>query len=131
MAKKKSRPSATEYVAKMDIPENRRQWLAEVAAQFDAKDFLPTIGEVRRFCGAYGVDPPASMTRSNVMPRMFKFISAMDKEEVSEILDSGMFSGPVQLGPIADAIREAGRARRESSWGTDAARSMRTAAERR
>ena len=117
---KKSRPrlTASEYVVKMDVAEDRRQWLTEVAGQFDAKSFLPTSGDVRRFCGMYGVPAPGSMARGSAIPRVFKFIGKMARDEVSEMLDSGMFSGPAQLGPIADAIRDAGRARRSGSLDT-------------
>ena len=110
--KRRPRPTASEYVVKMEVAEDRRQWLSEVAEQFDTKSFLPTSSDVRRFCGIYGVPAPGSMARGSAIPRVFRFIGTMDRDEVSEMLDSGMFSGPAQLGPIADAIREAGRARR-------------------
>ena len=113
--KRRPRLTASEYVVKMDIAEDRRQWLTEVAGQFDAKSFLPTSG----MCGGsaacteslHRVRWPAAVRSEGV-----QVLGTMDRDEVSEMLDSGLFSGPAQLGPIADAIRETGRERRSVPW---------------
>ena len=71
---------------------------------------MPTFGDIRIFCEVYGIDEPASKSRASAIPRIFKFIATMSSDEVQGILDDGMFSGPSRVGPIADAIRENGRA---------------------
>ena len=129
--KGRRKPAATEYVSKLVLSDEDRDLLMELAERFQEKSFLPTVGDIRDFCEIHGVGGPASRSRVAAVPRVFGFLAAMNTDDLRRVLDSDAFSGPAQLGPIADAIREAGRARREGSWGTDAARSMRTAAERR
>ena len=108
--KKRHALSAQEYVANMDQYLETRPAISELAKRFEEKTFLPTIGDIRNFCQAYGIDEPASKSRASAIPRVFKCMAAMSTEEVRRILDGGMFSGPSRLGPIADAIRENGRA---------------------
>ena len=109
MSKSKRRPTAPEYVSKMDLPRNQRQMLTEVAESFQNKSFLPTAGDIRNFCELYGIQGPAPRARAGAVPRLFRFLATMDPDEVRGLLRGGMFSGPARLGPIADAIRAAGR----------------------
>ena len=110
--KKKAKVVATEYVANMEFSsEEKKMVLADMAEQFESKCFLPTFGDIRNFCEMYRIDVPASKSRASVIPRLFKFVSEMEPEEVRKMLDDGMFSGPSRLGPIADAIRRNGRTR--------------------
>lgn len=108
--KKRKAVSAQEYVSKMDQDPGKSAVLSELAKRFQEKSFLPTLGDIRDFCQVYGIDEPASKSRASAIPRVFKFMATMSSEEVRGILDDGMFSGPSRLGPVADAIRENGRA---------------------
>ena len=112
LRKAKPKPTAPAYVAKMELPADKQQAVGELAERFERKDFLPSFGSVAHFCEAYGVDAPASRTRASAIPRVFKFIADLDDAEIQKISDSGMFAGPSRLGPIADAIRQNGRAAR-------------------
>ncbi len=102
--------SAPEYVAKMDFIAERRPAMSELAKRFHEKTFLPSFGDVRRFCESYGIDAPASNSRAGAIPRVFKFMATMDRDEIQRIVDYQLFSGPSRLGPIAEAIRANGRA---------------------
>ena len=118
MSKKKPRkrapkPNAAEYAAKMELPSDKQAAVVALAERFERKAFLPTFGDVVNFCETYGIDVPASRTRVNAIPRVFKFLANdMDANEVQSILDYELFSGPSRLGPLADAIRRNGRASR-------------------
>ena len=101
--------SAVDYVRGMDIPTDRAKVIARAAEEFERRTFLPTVGDVRSFCEAYGIEQPKSRARASSIPRIFKFLLTVDAAEVNSILDDRMFSGPTELGPIADAIR--GRAK--------------------
>lgn len=107
----KPKVTAPQYVSKMDLPIDKEPLVAAVAERFQGKAFLPTIGDIGNFCQIYGIDMPASRTRANAIPRLFKFIAAMESDDISRLLNDGAFSGPSRLGPIADAIRRNGRAR--------------------
>ena len=113
--KKRAKVNAPEYVAKMELSSKKKPIAAELANRFENKTFLPTFGDIRNFCQIYGIDEPASKSRASAIPRVFKFIATMETDEIQRILDDGMFSGPSQLGPIADAIRRNGRATRTYS----------------
>ena len=108
--KKKASPTASEYVSKMQMPPEKESALLEIASRFQDKTFLPTSGEISNFCRIHSIDEPASKSRSNFIPRIFKFIATMELDDIQKILDDQMFSGPSRLGPIADAIRNNGRA---------------------
>lgn len=113
--KKRAKPNALEYVAKIELSSEKGPKVVELAKRYENKAFLPTFGDIRNFCQIYRIDEPASKSRANSMPRIFKFISSMETNELQRILDEEMFSGPSRLGPIADEIRRSGRLARSNT----------------
>lgn len=111
----KPRRTAIEYVRKMDLPAERAELIGRAAEAFKQRDFLPTMGDVRSFCETYGIEEPKSKSRVDGIPRIFKFLVTMQLSDIQRMLDDGMFSGPAELGPIADAIRGKAREYRESA----------------
>lgn len=101
----KPKVTAAEYVRKMELPLEKAVLVSELAERFQQKSFLPTFGDVASFCQKYEMELPASKTRANAIPRIFKFIAEMETSEIQSILDYGLFSGPSKLRPISDAIR--------------------------
>ena len=101
----KRRVSAVEYVETMEIPAESVEVIRRAAEEFERRTFLPTVGDIRTFCEVYGIEEPKSKTRVSGIRRIFKFLVTMDVAEVKTMLDDRMFSGPAELGPIADAIR--------------------------
>ena len=112
-----SRPKITapEYVKRMELPAEKSATVTELAERFHRKSFLPTFGDIASFCEMYRIELPASRSRVNAIRRIFKFIAAMEADEIQRILDDEMFSGPSRLGPIADAIRNYGSAESQRS----------------
>ena len=96
--KRNLRITAPQYVAKMDIPSEKRSSVVELARRFDHKSFLPTTGDIANFCHIYRLDKPASKSRASAIPRVFKHIASMDADSIQRILNEGMFSGPSRLG---------------------------------
>ena len=107
---KQRRRSAGDYVQGMKAPEERTLTIRRAAEEFERRAFLPTLGDVRVFCGVYGIEEPRS--RADGIPRIFQFLATMDVAEVEKILDDRVYSGPAQLGPIAAAIRNKAREHR-------------------
>ena len=105
-ASPRRRPSAEDYLGRLELTPARTRLLARAAQAFDERLFLPTLGEVRRFCETYGMEEPRAHSRNGAIPRIFRFLATMNPAEVEKILDDGLFAGPTRLGPIADAIRE-------------------------
>ena len=110
--RRKTKITALEYVAKMDLTADRRPAVQALAERFEEKSFLPTCADIRDFCGTYNIEAPASKSRVSAIARIFKFVATMDAGELRRLLDENAFSGPSRLGPIAEAIRQNGRAAR-------------------
>ena len=113
----KRRRSAVEYIQAMEVPPERATAVRRAAEEFERRAFLPTLSEVRIFYETYGIKIPRSKSRSSEIPRIFKFLVTMEATDLERMLDDGMFSGPVSLGPIADAIRGKAKEHREAAIG--------------
>jgi len=98
----------------MDMAAERAEVIGRAAREFERRTFLPTLGDIRSFCEVYGIEQPNWKSRVSCIPRIFKFLATMDTSDVEKILNDRMFSGPVELGPIADAIRVKSREMRAS-----------------
>ena len=105
--------NAVEYVRKLDLSEEKEDVIGRAAREFERGTFLPTRGDIKHFCEAYGVDELKSASRAAGVPRIFRFLKEMEVAEIEKILDEQLFSGPAELGPIAEAIRGRARQRRE------------------
>lgn len=115
--RRSGRAEATEYVGKMDIDDGRRPAVLTLAERFETKSFLPSCGDISNFCTIYGIAEPASKSRAAAIPRVFKHLATMDAEDVEALVTNNAFSGPSQLGPISEAIRQHGRAARSARVG--------------
>ena len=51
----RSRPSASRYVAKLELAPEKRTMVIELASRFEVKTFVPTIGDARNFFRFYGI----------------------------------------------------------------------------
>ncbi len=109
------RLTAVEYVEKMDMPAERAEVIGRAAEEFERRVFLPTLGDIRSFCQTYGIEEPRSKSRVGGVPRVFKFLTTMEVAEVKRMLDDRLFSGPAELGPIAEAIRGKAKQYREAA----------------
>ena len=110
----KQRLSAVDYVQAMAVPADQAAIVRRAAEEFEQKAFLPTLGDMQSFCDVFGIEEPRSKSRASGIPRIFRFLVTMDVAEVERILDEQVFSGPVTLGPIADAIRDKAKEHREA-----------------
>jgi len=97
--------SATIYVDKMTLPQNKVEVMMCAAQRFEDGGFLPSIADIREFCRIYKVGLGKSASRASAIPRVFTFLATLDTAEITKLLNEGAFSGPARLGPLADAIR--------------------------
>jgi hypothetical protein len=115
--------SPTELVRDLEITGGKRTILLDLAAMFEAKDFLPTSSDVRNFLKRRGVEPSKSTTRAQQFRPLLPVLSQMSEESLEKLKRQGARSGVADLGPISDAIREVGASRHEASTGGDEVRS--------
>ncbi len=113
----KAKPTALDYIDRMDVENTKKAALVELGRRFQKKTFLPNFGDIRNFCQIYGIEEPASKSRTSAMPRIFEFIASMSVGDIKRMVDEDMFSGPSRLGPIAEAIRRSGRASKRREMG--------------
>ena len=109
--RRKAKITATRFVLKLEVSSEARCLLEELATKYENKEFLPTVGEIRNFCEIHGIDVPNSFSRVAAVPRVFKYLSQLDLQEIQSMLRSNSFSGPTRLGPIAEAIRRTSKQR--------------------
>ena len=107
----REKPNAVTCVGRMELPADRRSVLAEAATRYNDKAFLPIAADIRDFCENRRIPGTPPKSRAAAIPRLFGFMAMTEAGAVQEILDSGYYSGPSRLGPIADAIRELSRER--------------------
>ncbi len=115
--RRKKKLTAARFVSKLETSLETKHLLEEFANKYDNKEFLPTIGEIRNFCAIHGINIPTSFSRSVMVPRIFKHLSQLESEKIQFMLRTESFSGPTQLAPIAEAIRQSSNFRLNSSLG--------------
>ncbi len=101
-----ARVSKADGSQSLEVPAEQGAVLRRATKEFEQRVFLSTLNDIRNFCEAYaGSRNRGRKSRASGIPRVFKFLVTMDVADVERMLDDRMFSGPAQLGPIADAIR--------------------------
>lgn len=109
--RRKVKITASAFVSKLEVSTEARSLLEELATRYENKEFLPTVGEIRNFCTIHGIDVSTSISRVAAVPRIFKYLSRLDSQEIQSMLRTNSYSGPTQLGPIAEAIRRTSKQR--------------------
>jgi len=105
----RARKNACDYVNGMNSVISKKQRLLVLARLFDEKRFLPAMGDIRNLFEAYGAELVKIGTRQNAIPPIFQFLSSMSEDRLDRIVNEGAFSGPSELGPIAEAIKARSR----------------------
>jgi hypothetical protein len=100
---------ASEQVARAQLPHAQEATLRELAVLFDRKQFLPSVSDVREFLIMMGETPGTMKDRSEAFRRVLKVLSELPPERLERLANSGLHSGPSQLGPLSDAISAAAR----------------------
>lgn len=121
--KRSMRKTATEYVTEMSVPAVHKEKLLALARQFEDNKFLPSTADIRNLFHALGTTAGSIKARQAAIPMVFKLLASCPTDRLDKILSQGLFSGPAELGPIADAIKATGAERRSAKsqqvFGTD------------
>ena len=102
-----NRPNAVIIAEKINMPEEKKALILNIAAQFERKSFLPTISDVRNFLEMRGQDARGIKQRAETFRKIIKILVDMSDEGLEKIIRSRRNSGPSQLGPLSDAIKAA------------------------
>lgn len=117
-SRRSKRPTAVDYVAKLDSADREDMNLLEIASRFDRRDFLPSMGDVREFLSMQGQEPTQMKDRSDAFRRILPVLQRLPRERLEHLANSASYSGPARLGPLSDAIRATGDALRRSENAT-------------
>lgn len=109
--KKMEKPTASALASKISLPPEQKRLIQSLAERYDAKLFLPTAGDIRYFFEMHSEVPPSSKQRSDNFRRILKFLSTLQESTLRKIIEDDAHSGPSQLGPLSDAMRNAGKQR--------------------
>lgn len=109
------KPTAAEIVSRMDVAPARQKSLERLAAQYDAKQFLPTAADIRLFFEDQSLAPPVVKHRSDVFRKIASVLQQMPQESLEALLTNRAYAGPSQLGPLSNAMRRSGDSMRRST----------------
>lgn len=109
--KKTEKPTASALASKISLPPEQKRLIQSLAERYDAKLFLPTAGDIRYFFEMHSEVPPSSKQRSDNFRRIMKLLSTLQESTLRKIIEDDAHSGPSQLGPLSDAMRNAGKQR--------------------
>jgi hypothetical protein len=108
------KPTAVEQVTRLSLLDGERDTLLAIAAKFDRKEFLPSVGDIREFLAMMGADSGGMKDRLDGFRRLLPPLSQLPPDKLKHLASSTTYSGPAQLGPLSDAIRSTGEAIRRS-----------------
>ena len=113
LAKPKKKVTATEFVLSLkDLDSSKRNNLMELAKSFQDKRFMPGISDIRIFFEGNQGMLATIKSREKAMKKVFCALANLPDDRLKHIIDSEAFSGPSRLGPLSDAIADAGERRR-------------------
>lgn len=112
-AAKKRKATPTELVERSLLPHASKILLRRLAERFEAKSFLPSIGDVRHFLEMNGFPDEKPIQRAEAFRVVLKVIAQMPEEAIGRLALSHVHSGPSELAPLSQAIKAAGNAHRK------------------
>jgi hypothetical protein len=112
----RARPPFEAILRSLDIAPDKREKLQRLAKRYRDRTFLPSMGDVRHFLSMHG-DLSEFRDRTAAARRVLTVASQMRNAELDATLVDESFAGPSKLGPLADAIKEAGSSQRGTSMG--------------
>ena len=115
-SKSRVRRDALAIVQSLNVAdEGKKSILMNLAARFEAKEFMPNSNSVRAFLQDRGTEASHIKSRQQSASAVFRNLAEMGIEDLREIHDRGLYGPPKTLKGIADAIESFGRTRRAQS----------------
>jgi hypothetical protein len=79
--------------------------IAQLADQFDRKDFLPSLRDVFLFLSKRGAGEMHLKNRQESFRKVLDVLIGTPRDNLEKILKEGIYLGPSRLGPLSEAIR--------------------------
>ncbi len=102
------RLSAREELLKTELLRDEdKQLLLPLAERYDAKQFLPSVADVREFLMMMGIRPAGMKDRREAFRNLLRGFGQMPTIRIRQIAEAAVHAGPSELGPLSDAIAAA------------------------
>ncbi|MGJ5083887.1 hypothetical protein [Bradyrhizobium sp. HKCCYLS3013] len=111
--------NAVQQVNDIEVAGERKSILLAIAAKFEERAFLPSLSSIREFLAMRGLVGFSFRDRSTGFRLLLDVLKEAPLDDLRDLLGSAAFSGPSRLAPLAEAIRAAGRARRDEARNLD------------
>ena len=107
----KEKPTASAIAEKVSLPHGQKQLILQLAAKYDNREFLPTLGDIRYFFEVHGEIGQPGKQRSESFRKVLRLLCALPESGLRQMIDSDAHSGPSRLAPLSDAMRGVGEKR--------------------
>lgn len=109
--RKTEKPTAKVLAEKVSLPPDQKRLIQSLAEKYDAKQFLPSSGDIRYFFEVHGEVRPPPKQRNDAFRKILKLLSVMPENSLRIMIEDDAHSGPSRLGPLSDAMRGVGEQR--------------------
>jgi hypothetical protein len=120
---KKKKLLPVDYVNMIDIGTDVEFYARKLAKDFQEKIFLPTVSDVRNFVETRksneyfnNIDIHNIKSRQSAIPRLFRYICSLSKNEIEDIINNPNNYGPSSMRSLSEAIRVSGEQRRKGNF---------------
>ncbi len=115
----RKKPTAVAVVESLKLDDDKKcEFLLHLAQQYDAKQFMPDIGQARMFLENENIFTCSKnsriKSRQQATVRIFKKMAGMSIDELREMEYCGLYDTPKRLETYARAIENFGRSRRQN-----------------
>ena len=103
--KKRTKPDAMRVTQSLAVTDDeKKKILLTLAEKYEAKEFMPTVNDVRDFLNDGERDVSRIKSRQQVTATVFKELGCLETNKLREMLDRGLYGPPKRLAPYARAI---------------------------
>jgi hypothetical protein len=86
---------------------NKRE-IVEIARAFEAKAFLPRVGDVKDFLDENGCEAVNVRDRTSGFKKLLPVLRRMPADKLRDLRNDAFHAGPMRLAPLSEAISAAG-----------------------
>jgi hypothetical protein len=105
---RKLKPSPSQLVEQSTLDPHKKVLLMQIAKKYETREFLPSTSDVREFMFLLGDQPNGLKDRKDAFRTLLQSLSKLPVDRLKDIELNAEHAGPSQLGPLSNAIADAG-----------------------
>lgn len=99
--------TAVTQIERAELRDEQMASMMLLAERYDSKQFLPSVADVREFVIMLGERPAGMKDRREAFRILLRSLRNLPIEQLRQIAETSLHSGPSELGPLSDAIAAA------------------------